>query len=172
MVRLSGSLGIGRSRRAHHRQRSHRGAVEKSRGSVLRAHCRQTGYLHRGGTGAFQKSLSGTVSGPPRKSDAARANLHIYLHIFTDARNNLLYLLLFERTCNALKIRRPQGRGGSSPPLGTIKSKSCGRSSFGKWQIFCDIRGLESADPNEILSVGRLASDLSSPFTASMSALA
>ena len=28
-------------------QRTHRGAVEKSRGSVFRARCRQTGYLHR-----------------------------------------------------------------------------------------------------------------------------
>jgi hypothetical protein len=45
----------------------------------------------------------------------------------------------------ALKIRRPLTVVGVRFPLrAPITGISCGRSSFGKWQIFCEIRGLES----------------------------
>ena len=72
-----------------------------------------------------------------------------------------------------LKSVGPQGLWGFKSPSGHQgRWISRGRSSFGKWRNFCEIRGSESADPNEVLSAGLLASDLSNPFTASMSALA
>jgi hypothetical protein len=93
----------------------------KSRGSVLRARCRKAGYLHRRDKRVLPKSLARTVSGPTRKSEGVVADLHIHLHTSPVSQNNALYLLYFTSKLNALKIRRPQGRGGSSPPPGTRK---------------------------------------------------
>ena len=54
---------------------------------------------------------------PSRQQRQNSSNLHIYLHTFTEARNNLFCLLLFESTRNALKIRRPLPAEGVQVPL-------------------------------------------------------